>query len=472
MKAEAYTQDTGSVRTQRNRPLRREKVYMDKKATPPGENSASDFSDSAASGSNPDKASELRDYARLVRAMRRGDFKLDSLSESDPYGMTELGRELRRLGRWLDIKFSELRQLQKTAESLASGASLDELLDGIWFAFRDMIPYDRIGCAFVTENKDQVTSHWERSTSSEILLKRGFTAKLAGSSLQDIIATGKPRIINDLQAYHDAHPESVTTALILQEGIRASLTCPLTVNGTPIGFLFFSSSTPNTYKSLHKRIFIQIAGLVSSLVEKTRLYQEILNLNQELLQTQAALQELATRDDLTKLLNRRAIMEGIGATIARARRDRGDVAVIMADIDHFKRFNDCYGHQAGDTALRTIAAVFGKILRSYDMAGRFGGEEFVILLPDTALESACSIAERIRREIAKTPIQIDDAILSATISQGVAQLDHSLEETAEHWLARADAALYAAKHAGRDRVHAADSAGNTSAAEPGTAMPT
>jgi diguanylate cyclase (GGDEF)-like protein len=158
-------------------------------------------------------------------------------------------------------------------------------------------------------------------------------------------------------------------------------------------------------------------------------------------------------DALTGVANRRHLYERAQAEIATMRRKRGQLAVIMFDIDHFKAVNDTYGHGTGDVVLRTIAHVAKGWLRPADLIARFGGEEFALLLPGAGLPEAVAIAERIRSSIAATAIVAGDLSVQVTSSFGVATFDPETE-TLDPVLSRADAALYAAKEAGRDRVYA------------------
>ena len=137
-----------------------------------------------------------------------------------------------------------------------------------------------------------------------VKLKGGYTAKMAGSSLQQILETGHPRILNDLETYLAEHPNSAPTKLIVEEGMRSSLTCPLTAQGKPVGFLFFTSMEKNTYQSIHQDTFLQIAGQISIMIEKSRLYQQLYELNQKLLLAQRALEHQTTHDALTGIYNR------------------------------------------------------------------------------------------------------------------------------------------------------------------------
>lgn len=169
--------------------------------------------------------------------------------------------------------------------------------------------------------------------------------------------------------------------------------------------------------------------------------------------SQGKLKELATRDELTGLGNRRFLMERGGQLFGLARRHGRPLAALMLDLDHFKAVNDRYGHGAGDDVLRFLGAAVSLQLRGTDIAARSGGEEFVMLLPETRLAEALATAERVRNAIASTPVPTDEAPepIRIAVSIGVATLDAgcgSLEEL----IARADAALYEAKRTGRNRV--------------------
>jgi len=159
------------------------------------------------------------------------------------------------------------------------------------------------------------------------------------------------------------------------------------------------------------------------------------------------LERLSVTDDLTGLYNRRYLMDMLALEIRRSRRMRHPFAVLIADVDNFKPYNDAYGHLEGDAALARIAAILRDTSRDVDCAARYGGEEFVVLMPETEMEGAVDTAQRIRERLA------DDAAIGEklTISIGVAQFGAD-GETPETLLARADAALYQAKRDGRDRV--------------------
>ncbi len=161
--------------------------------------------------------------------------------------------------------------------------------------------------------------------------------------------------------------------------------------------------------------------------------------------------EMANHDFLTGLLNRRELFNRLSLEVSRVNRTNGPLSIIMIDIDHFKTINDRYGHIAGDMVLKKVAHGLREGIRDYDLICRFGGEEFLVMTPETDLRHATELAERLRGKIGETPIRIRNAPpVTITISAGVASL---LEwENVEAMLARADTALYHAKESGRNRV--------------------
>jgi diguanylate cyclase (GGDEF)-like protein len=163
---------------------------------------------------------------------------------------------------------------------------------------------------------------------------------------------------------------------------------------------------------------------------------------------------VAERDALTGTLTRRALDERLAAAVAGARSGGAGVALLFVDIDHFKRVNDTYSHATGDVVLHEVAQRIGGELRARDALGRWGGEEFVVLLPDAGIEDARALSERVRRAIAERPIDVGPMPVPTTISIGVAVFDPARDDAAT-LVARADAALYRAKAGGRNRVESA-----------------
>jgi two-component system cell cycle response regulator len=179
--------------------------------------------------------------------------------------------------------------------------------------------------------------------------------------------------------------------------------------------------------------------------------RRIIRLQKQLLDAQRQLQVQATRDALTGLWNRAAILDILLREVPRAEREGRAVGVILADLDHFKHINDAHGHLAGDEALREVARRMTTVLRSYDTTGRYGGEEFLIVLPGCNAEASLRLAERVREHVAAQPVELDHARVELTISLGVA-VREGAAVAAPALLREADVALYRAKAAGRNQA--------------------
>lgn len=165
---------------------------------------------------------------------------------------------------------------------------------------------------------------------------------------------------------------------------------------------------------------------------------------------QEILRDQASTDPLTGLLNRRRLLEHAHSVVATARRFDRPVSVIIADVDYFKRVNDTHGHDAGDQVLRTISQLLKELAREYDSVCRWGGEEFLVLLPETGLDNAHGIAQRICLHMERTRIATVAGPLSVTMTLGVAAIQ--AHETIADAIRRADAAMYAGKASGRNQV--------------------
>ena len=205
----------------------------------------------------------------------------------------------------LRLREVEFEQLFRITERVSYGVSLDETLDFVYDEMREVIPYNRIGFSLIDEKTGEVWARWARSD-REMRLGLGYRAPLEGSTLKDILETREPRILNDLEDYLKGKPTSDSTRLIVAEGMRSSLTCPLIVRGKPVGFMFFSSAETDRYSDAHVTFFQQIAGQLSSVVEKGRLYTD-LDERKTIIQTQ---NEAMTRDlDLARQVQQALIPE-------------------------------------------------------------------------------------------------------------------------------------------------------------------
>jgi two-component system, cell cycle response regulator len=301
-------------------------------------------------------------------------------------------------------------------------------------------------------------------------------ARLAGTGGRVLVVDDNPRqaerIVAELSVEHrpvlETEPEKalmtaqgpvdlviVNACAKAWDGLRlaAQLRSGEATRQTPILALLDIAERPRVVKALEIGVNDllgrpvdpqELAARVRTQIKRKR-YTDFLrnNLDQSL--------ELAVTDQLTGLHNRRYMMSQLRALCARAARGGEPVSVLIVDLDHFKQINDGYGHDAGDEVLREFAVRLATNVRAIDLPCRYGGEEFVIVMPDTGLADAQRIAERIRMHVGQAPVRVGKDQLAVTVSVGVAA-SLGAEDGPDLLLKRADEALYEAKSKGRNRV--------------------
>lgn len=267
---------------------------------------------------------------------------------------------------------------------------------------------------------------------------------LANTLSEETLRSDDPTAYRSLTV-EDLKNHPYETAQIIKTYIGA----PLKIDGKPFGTISFIGDQPRTrrYTKADHEIIRQFADWVGNEIAHERDHAALIAAKQRL-------EHLANTDDLTGLMNRRAFIEGVTIEIARYRRTKLPFTLLMLDLDHFKSVNDNYGHGAGDVVLKLFAENAGKDLRSIDLFGRLGGEEFCIVLENTCIEEGMAAAERIRSAVEKA-CAIPQTSKQVTCSIGLTQVTET-DLQFSTLASRADAALYKAKQEGRNRCMAYD----------------
>ncbi|HXW50731.1 MAG TPA: diguanylate cyclase [Candidatus Acidoferrales bacterium] len=254
------------------------------------------------------------------------------------------------------------------------------------------------------------------------------THSVEGTIVGRVIEAGKPILVRNTEERDRLSQKRVGEGPTTVQSIVA---VPMTVGGRIIGAISTQSYIANAYDERHLKLLNAIAEQSSVAVQNAKLYERA--------------KELAENDALTGLPHQRSVQERLAYELKRARRANAKVALLMMDIDKFKAFNDTYGHPVGDSVLKEVAAVLRRVARETDVIGRYGGDEFCAILPDTDREAAWKFAERLNTEITRKPFEIDDRqSIPIRLSIGVAVYPDECEGR-EDLVGVADAALYAAK---------------------------
>lgn len=361
--------------------------------------------------------------------------------------------------------------LTQTAEILNSSLEFNQILRLILENIGRVVPHEAANISLIQGQKVRYVGakgYEEHGVSLEAVTTLQFNYKQV-ANLRFIYETKQPMVISDTEAdpYWKKVPEAAW--------IKSYMGAPIVIKDKVIGFIGLDSSTPNFFNETHARRLTAFSAQAAIAIENARLFgkvQQALNDRRkaqqslrrannrletkiaEIEQLQARLREQAIRDPLTGLYNRRFMDETLEREIARAERDDLPIGILMLDIDHFKKVNDTYGHEAGDLVLKSLAGILLQESRRSDIACRFGGEEFCMIMVGAPLPIARLRAETWRKHFAEFSLAYKHHTLHATLSIGIAVYPEHGSSGAE-LLHAADEALYAAKQAGRNRVETA-----------------
>ena len=284
-----------------------------------------------------------------------------------------------------------------------------------------------------------------------------------GASVSAFLRNSYLHFHDAMEVLHLPMSEKDREVIRIMQTPRTFLCMPIRQQNTPVGILWlFSLQAPVELDDASLRTIEQLCAFIGTAIANAKLYgkinrqnREIEELNEKLRRQNEQLNQLAIKDRLTGLYNYGYFQEDLQRRIKTFQRQKGvhPLALTILDIDHFKHFNDTYGHPAGNQVLSEIAQRILVVAREVDVACRFGGEEFTVTLPDCDVAGAKIFAERLRSAIATAPIFVDGVPLSVTISLGCA--GHVAGESMSQFVERADSALYEAKKNGRNCVRTA-----------------
>lgn len=334
---------------------------------------------------------------------------------------------------------TEAETLQQAGTAISATLDLDETIRIILEQLNRVVPYDSASVQLMRENELEIVGQ-RGFKNPEAILGMTFSIKSENAPNHLVLDRRAPLILEDAQARYEAFRNPP------HDHIRGWLGIPLIFQDRIIGLIALDSTEPDRFTENHARLASAFASQVAAALENARLYEET--------------RRLSITDPLTGIGNRRHFIELAQREFQRSHRYQRPLSLIMMDLDHFKVVNDTYGHLVGDKVLQAIAKLCERNLRESDIIGRYGGEEFLILLPETPGNStetetndehtAKAVAERLRKMVESTPTQTAQGEIPITISLGIAELTENVDDL-DTLIDRADQALYQAKQSGRNQ---------------------
>jgi diguanylate cyclase (GGDEF)-like protein len=335
-----------------------------------------------------------------------------------------------RLIEALERRSREAETLRQATAAVSSALDLDQVLERILIQLERVIPYHSAAVFLLEENRKRIVAARGFSNPDQVI---GLTFDDEDPLLDEAGRCLSPVILGD------AHTDERFDRWAHTDYVHGWMGVPLVARGELIGFLTIDSKQTDAFDESHAKLSQAFANEVAMAIDNARLFKET--------------HRLSITDPLTGLYNRRHIYDEAQRELDRAQRYERSLSVIIFDLDRFKDVNDKFGHLAGDDVLRVMAHRCLDSLRHVERIGRYGGEEFVVFVPETDLKGACQVAERLRKAISETPIETRGQLVTVTASFGVAELNGSSGDI-DKLLDRADQALYVAKRSGGNRVFA------------------
>jgi len=324
----------------------------------------------------------------------------------------------------------ELSVINRCSAIITSSLDVQEIYDSFITELKKVVDINWASINLIEDSRLNILALYSEIGSA---WKVGEQIPMRGTGTEWVALNNKALLESDLSQ----GGEFVTAKYHHKQGVRTIAYLPLIAKGVVIGSFVVATGNPNAYSQRHMTLLEQLASQIAMSIENSRLYAEA--------------EEKARVDELTDLLNRRSLDELMTAEINRHQRYGGVFSLIILDLDGFKAFNDNYGHLAGDKLLKEIGSVLKSTIRSTDQAFRYGGDEFAVLLPNTPIDAATQVADRIRRKVAA---KAKAGHIPFSASLGLANWPAD-GVAADEIVAAADTALYRAKREGGNRSHCA-----------------
>jgi len=358
-----------------------------------------------------------RKYAQLEEARLERQEQYDKL--------VKINAQLEETNKKLNCSLAEFFTLQQVSQAISSLFDMNELLGFVNDIIIGVMGASTSNIILYSGNRLKV----QVSSIQNINERAMLTDNINNSFLMDAIDKGKLIIDNDV------NPENYE--FIKGRNVKSMLCVPLQTKETKHGLILIEHNIPGAFSASNIRLLEIITQQVSIAIDNAMLYKK--------------LQDYANTDGLTQLYNRLYFQKRLDEELERAKKEGYDISVVLYDIDNFKKFNDKYGHLFGDVVLKSIAGLVKNSVRNNDIVARFGGEEFIIMLPYTSAEAAYEKAEELRKKISDLIIRDRDVSTSVTVSMGISSFPE-FADTEALLLRSADAALYQAKGKGKNCV--------------------
>jgi diguanylate cyclase (GGDEF)-like protein len=341
------------------------------------------------------------------------------------------------IGNLLEKKLNEIYTHYHVSRIIGSLPDLQEMLRQVTGTIRKALHFDRASVYLLNDNSDQM----ELVFYSGLNVQDKVLIRVGEGTPGRIVESGEHVHLHDLSAFYESFNDFVHFPKE-ERKTGSYIGVALKVHNTTIGIIGIDSAEKYSLSVDDMDFMAILSYQIAAGIEKSRLFDRI--------------QQLSQRDGLTGLFNHRVFEERLSQELSRRDRTQKPLSLIILDIDHFKQFNDSFGHQAGDKVLKQLAQIVMKQCRcaSIDICCRYGGEEFALIMPELELHNAVKAAERLRKVVESTTFDVNHEHLAGkvTISLGVAGISGSEDISPEVLVKKADDALYLSKRNGRNQV--------------------